>query len=123
MKKKPLEGKQPFDNDDFFNNDAAYNQSGDLKALPYMAVMVGYTHGWTGKLRSTASYGLVNIDNEASQGPNAYHQTHYASLNLMWQPFKLLTLGLEGLYGHKEVQSGAAGADWRIQFGVVYSLF
>jgi hypothetical protein len=85
--------------------------------------MVGYTHGWTAKLRSTVSYGLVNINNETSQGPTAYHQTHYASLNLMWQPFKLLTLGMEGLYGHKEVQSGDTGADWRIQCGVVYSLF
>ncbi|MFH1476558.1 MAG: DcaP family trimeric outer membrane transporter [Verrucomicrobiota bacterium] len=112
-----------YNNDNCFNNDAAYNQAGDLKALPFMAVMVGWTHGWTEKWRSTASYGLVNINNETSQGPNACHQTHYASLNLMWQPFKLLTLGMEGLYGHKTVQSGATGADWRIQFGVVYSLF
>jgi hypothetical protein len=117
------QGIARYDNDDFFNNDAAYNQSGDLKALPYSAAMVGYTHGWTAKLRSTVSYGLVNINNETSQGPTAYHQTHYASLNLMWQPFKLLTLGMEGLYGHKEVQSGDTGADWRIQCGVVYSLF
>ncbi|MBU0715102.1 MAG: hypothetical protein KJ964_07080 [Verrucomicrobia bacterium] len=117
------QGIARYNNDDFFNNDAAYNPSGDLKALPFMAAMIGYTHGWTEKLRSTASYGLVNINNEISQGPNAYHQTHYASLNLMWQPFKLLTIGMEGLYGHKEVQSGAAGADWRIQCGVVYSLF
>jgi len=117
------QGIARYDNDNFFNNDAAYNQSGDLKALPYMAVMAGYTHGWTEKLRSTASYGLVNINNEISQGPDAYHRTHYASLNLMWQPFRLMTVGVETLYGHKEVQSGAAGADWRIQFGVVYSLF
>jgi len=117
------QGIARYNNDDVFPNDAAYNQAGNLKALPFMAIMVGYTHGWTEKLRSTASYGLVNIENEISQGPDAYHQTHYASLNLMWQPFKLLTMGMEGLYGHKEVQSGAAGADWRIQFGVVYSLF
>lgn len=117
------QGIARYDNDDFFNNDAAYDQSGDLKALPYLAAMVGYTHGWTEELRSTASYGFVNINNEISQGPNAYHQTHYASLNLMWQPFKLMTVGVEGLYGRKEAQSGAAGADWRIQFGVVYSLF
>lgn len=117
------QGIAHYDNDEFFNNDAAYNQAGDLKALPYLAVMLGYTHGWNDKWRSTASYGFVNINNEISQGPDAYHQTHYASLNLMWQPFKLLTMGVEGLYGRKVVQSGAAGSDWRIQFGIVYSLF
>ncbi len=117
------EGIARYGNDNVFNNDAAYDAAGGLKALPYMAVMAGYTHGWTEKLRSTASYGFVNIDNEAAQGPDAYHQTHYASLNIMWQPFRLLTVGLEGLYGRKKVQSGATGADWRIQMGVVYSLF
>lgn len=117
------QGIARYNNDDVFHNDAAYNQSGDLKALPLIAVMAGYTHGWIETLRSTASYGFVNINNETSQGPNAYHQTHYASLNLMWQPYKMMTMGVEGLYGYKEVQSGAAGADWRIQFGVAYSLF
>ena len=117
------QGIARYNNDDCFNNDAAYNASGTLKALPFLAIMAGYTHGWTENLRSTGSYGFVNINNQASQGPNAYHQTHYASLNIMWQPFKLLTMGMEGLYGRKKVQSGATGADWRIQFGVVYSLF
>lgn len=117
------QGIARYNNDDVFPNDAAYDLSGDLKALPCLAVMAGYTHGWTETLRSTASYGFVAIDNEATQGPDAYHQTHYASLNLMWQPFRLLTVGLEGLYGRKKVQSGAAGADWRIQAGIVYSLF
>ena len=112
-----------YGNDNFFNNDAAYNQAGDLTPLPYQSAMVGYTHGWSAKFRSTASYGFVNISNETAQGPNAYHQTSYASMNLMWQPFKLLTVGWEGLYGCKEVQSGNTGDDWRLQFGVLYSMF
>jgi hypothetical protein len=110
-------------NDDFINNDAAFNSQNELKALPVYAVTVGYTHHWNDVFRSTASYGFVNIDNESSQGPDAYHQTHYGSLNLIWQLRKHLSVGLEGLYGKKEDQSGATGDVWRIQMGLVYSFF
>jgi hypothetical protein len=94
-----------------------------LTALPCYAAMIGYTHQWNDVLRSTATYGFVNLDNEASQGAEAYHQTHYASLNLVWQLRKHLSVGLEGLYGKKEVQSGATGDVWRLQLGLVYSFF
>jgi hypothetical protein len=49
-------------------------------------------------------------------------QTRYASLNLVWQVRKRLSLGLEGLYGFKE-KSGADGDAFRIQIGAVYSIF
>jgi hypothetical protein len=44
-------------------------------------------------------------------------------MNLVWQIRKRLSLGLEGLYGHKEEKSGADGDVFRIQVGVLYSLF
>jgi hypothetical protein len=65
----------------------------------------------------------VTLDNESTQGPSAYHKTHYASLNLVWQLRKKLSIGFEGLYGQKEAQSGATGDVWRFQTGLVYSLF
>src|SRR5262249_31796172 len=72
--------------------------------------MIGYTHKWNDYLRSTASYGYVHLDNQFSQEPDAYHQTHYASLNLVWKARKRLSIGFEALYGHKEEKSGAR---WR----------
>jgi hypothetical protein len=110
-------------NDDFVNNDAAFDSSGNLTAIPVFGAMIGYTHKWTDYLRSTASYGYVHLDNQFSQGPDAYHQTHYGSLNLVWQARKRLSIGLEGLYGHKEEKSGADGNAFRIQLGAVYSIF
>jgi len=110
-------------NDDFQNNDAAFDSSGNLKAIPAFGAMIGYTHKWNEYLRSTASYGYVHLDNQFSQEPNAYHQTHYASLNLVWQARKRLSIGFEGLYGHKEEKSGADGDAFRLQLGVVYSIF
>jgi outer membrane DcaP-like protein len=85
--------------------------------------MIGYTHKWNDYLRSTASYGYVYLDNQFSQEPDAYHQTHYASLNLVWQARKRLSIGFEGLYGHKEEKNGADGDAFRLQLGVLYSIF
>ena len=110
-------------NDDFVNNDAAFDSSGNLKAIPAFGAMIGYTHRWTDYFRSTVSYGYVNLDNEFSQGPHAYHRTQYGSFNLVWQARKRLSIGLEGLYGHKEEKSGADGDAFRIQLGLLYSIF
>jgi hypothetical protein len=117
------EGIFRFSNDDFFNNDAAFDASGKLKALPYLGVMGGFTHHWAEDWRSTISYGYVKLDNESSQSGDTYHKTHYASANLIYQLTKRLSIGLEGLYGKKEVKSGADGDVWRAQMGLVYWLW
>jgi hypothetical protein len=117
------EGLFRYFNDDFFNNDAAFDSSGNLVAIPAFGAMIGYTHKWNDYLRSTASYGYVHLDNQFSQAGDAYHQTHYGSLNLIWQARKRLSIGLEGLYGFKEEKSGADGDAFRIQIGAVYSIF
>lgn len=117
------EGLFRYFNDDFVNNDAAFDSSGNLTPIPAFGAVVGYTHKWSDTVRSTASYGYVQLDNELSQGPNAYHVTHYGSLNTVWKMRERLSIGVEALYGKKEVQSGAEGDAFRIQFAVMYSLF
>jgi hypothetical protein len=117
------EGVFHFCNDNFQNNDVAYDSAGNLKALPYFGAMAGYTHHWSDAFRSTASFGYANLDNQASEGPDAYHRTYYTSLNLVWQLRKHLSIGLEGLYGKREVQSGDTGDVFRVQLGLVYSFF
>jgi len=53
-----------------------------------------------------------------------YHTSQYASANIVWQLRKRLSIGLEGLYGIQEAQNGVdSGNVWRIQLGMVYSLF
>lgn len=112
-----------YSNDDFEPADAAFDADGDLRALPYLGLMFGYTHHWNESFRSTASYGFVDIDNEHSQPGSAYHQTHYASVNLMWQLRQRLSVGIEQLYGSKETKDGNDGDAFRTQLGVVYSIF
>ena len=117
------EGIFRYCNDDFVNNDAAFDSGGDLDPIPYFGFMAGYTHHWSEEWRSTVTYGYVHLRNLASQAPDAYHVTHYASVNLVWQIRKKLSLGLEVLYGSKEENDGSRGNAVRVQFGLLYKLF
>jgi hypothetical protein len=108
----------------FLNSDAAFKSNGDLEALPYWSATAGFTHRWSEQFRSTITYGYVNLDNASGQVPTFYHTSHYASANLVWQIRKRLSVGLEGLYGLKTAQNGVDSGDhWRVQLGLVYSIF
>jgi hypothetical protein len=107
----------------FFQTDAAVDEHLNLVALPYFGAFTGFTHRWTPTWRSTFTYGFVDMDNQASQGPNAYKQTHYASANVIWQLRQRLSIGLETLYGDNELSSGAEGDVVRVQVGVAYAIF
>jgi DcaP outer membrane protein len=118
------EGIGSYSNDaSTFKTDGAFNESNNLVALPYFGLMVGYTHWWAEQWRSTVSYGYVDMDNEASQGPTAYNKTHYVSLNIVSQIRKRLSVGLEGLYGVNTVANGDRGDAFRLQVGLIYKLF
>ena len=108
----------------FLNSDAAFRNDGSLEALPYWSATAGFTHRWNERWRSTFTYGYVNLDNASGQVPTFYHTSQYASANIIWQIRKKLSIGLEGLYGLKTAQNGVDSGDhWRIQLGMVYSLF
>jgi hypothetical protein len=112
-----------FINDDFQNLDAAFDATGELEPIPYFGAMFGYTHRWSDALRTTVSYGYATVDNQFSQAGDAYHETHYGSVNLIWQIRQRLSVGLEELYGRKETVDGSDGDVFRTQLGLVYQIF
>ncbi len=108
----------------FLNSDAAFTSTGSFEALPYWSAMAGFTHRWSEQFRSTITYGYVDLGNTLGQAPTFYHTSHYASANIIWQLRRRLSVGLEGLYGFMEARNGADSEDhWRVQIGMVYSLF
>jgi hypothetical protein len=107
----------------FVDGDAAFDAAGNLVALEYWSTLAALTHHWTPRWRSTATYGYVNLENTDGQDPTTFHLSHYASANLMYQIFKRFSIGLEGLYGFKEVKSGADSSVYRIQLGLAFSFF
>jgi hypothetical protein len=107
----------------FLNSDAAYDLSGKLVPLEYWSTMVALTHHWTPRLRSTATHGYVRLDSTNAQPGTTYRSSHYASLNLVYQLFKRLSLGVEGLYGIKNTKGGQDNDVFRIQAGISLALF
>ena len=104
--------------------DAALNGSGQLTAVPILGTFVGYTHQWTQQWSSTASYGLLLTDTSAvstSLGPNGYSRAQYASLNVVYRPWKPLLIGIEGLWGYQRVVSGGSGDLWRMQTNLQFT--
>ena len=111
-------------NDTSFNNsDAAFRSPGNLEALEYWSTMVGLTHQWSPQWSTTLTHGYVNLENTAMQSGNAYHESHYGSINLVYQMFRRLRVGIEGLYGYKEVNDGRDNDIFRIQVGAAIALF
>jgi hypothetical protein len=107
----------------FVNSDAAFNSIGDLVALQYWSTMIALSHRWSPRWKSTLSHGYVNLENTDLQLGDAYHATHYASVNLVYQMFKRMRFGVEGLYGYKKVNDGSTNDIFRIQAGVAFSIF
>lgn len=104
--------------------DAAENSNGQLTALSIFGTFIGITHNWAARWSSTASYGYLVMDTAsyaASLGQGGFHSSQYASLNLIYRPWRHLLVGVEGLWGHHQTLSGAAGQAWRGQLNVQFT--
>jgi len=97
-----------------------------IKALPVVGGYAAYEHHWTDQLRSTVSFGYDRIQNTASQPPEAFNKSYYASGNLIWRPYKQFrhfTIGAEFLYGWQKLKDGSEGTGNRVQVSLKYDLY
>ncbi len=80
---------------------------------------VGYTHYWTGNLRSTldAGYSHFSFDSgiDPAQAGNTEKQHWEGAGNLIWSPVPQVDVGLEYIYARRIVWSGASGYESRIE--------
>lgn len=107
----------------FVDSDAAFDNDGDLVPLEYASGMLAWTHRWSTRWRSTATYGYADLENTGAQTDDAYDFTHYASTNLVYQIFKRFSVGIEGLYGYHEVKDNDDGDALRLQVSMLYAPF
>ena len=100
-------------------NDAVITPDG-LDVMSHWQVDGGYSHYWTKSLNSTASFAVAELDNSEYQPGNAIHRAGSFHLNLIWFPYKLVSTGVEYMYGFRENKDGAEGTATRLQFMVKY---
>jgi hypothetical protein len=85
--------------------------------------MLAFTHHWSPRWRSTLTHGWVDLENQSGQDADAYNKSQYATANLIFQVFERLQVGLEGMYGFRQVNDGRDAENFRVQVGVSWKLF
>jgi hypothetical protein len=103
--------------------DAAPRSQTDLtlKALPMFAPWVSYQHWWSRNIRSSATFGLAQIQNTEFQPGNTYHKSTYSSVNVIWNVVGSLDFGAEFLYGWVEEKDGSHANAPRFQLSGRYT--
>ncbi|WP_157956519.1 DcaP family trimeric outer membrane transporter [Dyella sp. C11] len=104
--------------------DAAFTSAGVLRAIRARGWGVGYTHGWTDDLSSSASYGYLRISPSADMqiDRDLPKSTKFASLNLAWQFSQRAMLGIEYLWGQNISLVDLRGQGQRVQTTLRYDL-
>ncbi len=91
-------------------------------ALPVLGVVAFLDHNWNTKFSSSVGYSMQNITNSSGQANDAFHRGHYALGNLLYYPWKNVTVGGEFQWGRREnYRDGFTSNDYRIQFALKYN--
>jgi hypothetical protein len=90
-------------------------------ALPLLGVVSFLDHNWSDSFSTSIGYSMLNIENSDAQKPSDFHQGHYASTNLLYNPVPSVTIGSEFVFGRRiNFRDGFNVNDYRIQFSFKY---
>jgi hypothetical protein len=102
------------------NEDAIFDSTGKLEALPVFAGYVAYQHWWHESARSTINLSWVDVDNLSFEEDAAYHKTFRGAVNYIWSPTARIDLGVELLYGERENKNGEDATATQLQLSTKY---
>jgi hypothetical protein len=102
---------------------AVPDENGQLHAARVYAVTAGYEHYWSPRLSSNGVYGVSTAPEEDFYSDQANAQLGYGALNLLyWFLPGRAWVGVEYIYGRREVFSDASGTAHRLQYAVRFNL-
>jgi len=97
--------------------EGAFNtDNSELETIGIFGSYGGIQHFWSERWRSNLVYGYVNSDNPEFVSGDTFDNTNYVATDLIWNPYKKATLGIEYLWGRRENKDGASGTDNRFIF-------
>jgi hypothetical protein len=96
---------------------------GRLHAARVLAFMGGYEHFWATKWSSNAVYSVAEAEDQPFYDPDFNRQLTYGAVNLLyWFLGDRGWMGVEYLYGRREVFSGDSRTAHRVQYAVRFNL-
>lgn len=100
--------------------DAYIDQNQNLNAIKEIGGYLALRHNWNNQWRSNIalSASRASYDEALIFNPAANYQS--AHINLIYTPVKALDIGLEFIYGKKELHDDTSGTLKRLQFGFKY---
>lgn len=95
-----------------------YIQYGNnIELIDFDAFTLGATYKFAPQIRSTLGYGSVIYDGNNANGNDHLQQ---GWLNVMYNPVKPITFGMEYVYGERETVEGKTGNDNRVEIMAKY---
>lgn len=89
----------------------------DIKLIDYDAFQMGATYHFNEKLRSSFGYGALIYD---ENNDTANKKLQQGWINLMYKPYKPLTLGMEYVSGERNTVNDQKGQDSRLEVMAKY---
>jgi hypothetical protein len=101
--------------------DAAVDVAGNLHLVNSYSAVIAYQHWWDKAWRSNLAYGFEQAEQPLFVDQNMTRQAQSVHVNLLWNPLPQATLGLEYIYGSRELLDGRNGNLHRAQFSTKYN--
>lgn len=101
--------------------DAAMDSVGNMHLVNVYSGVFAYQHWWDKAWRSTLAYGLEQADQPNFVTRTMTRQSQSVHANLLWSPLPQATLGLEYIYGTRELIDGRNGNISRAQLSAKYN--
>jgi len=103
-----------------FFADAAVDSTGNMHLITAYSGMLAYQHWWSDAWHSNVVYGIARA-NQPGFAATANQQTQSFHANLLWTPVKETMIGVEYIYGNRELANGQNGELHRVQFSTQFS--
>ncbi len=105
-------------------NGAAINPAtGDLEAIPSYGGLIAWRHPFSETARFNVGVSALFADNPTflkTLNPASTESVRSAYAAVLWDIAPKITVGVEGLYGEKELENGADGSITRFTFSTKY---
>jgi outer membrane murein-binding lipoprotein Lpp len=93
----------------------------DIELSDQWGGFVSYHHFWTDALRSSIVYSLAERDNDLDYVTDAVDKKYQSvHANLIWSPVARVNIGVEYIWGYREVENGEDGDMNRVQTAFQY---